>query len=98
VPTTDIAPTEDSLYNFTAAINAVLRYAPLARRRQQTAKQHHAQAPVFGWDVVGATVEQLPPRPDRVRGEDPRYLTQLSTVFLPVRVAYSHPETNSSIY
>jgi hypothetical protein len=52
----------------------VLRYAPLARRRQQTAKQHHAQAPVFGWDVVGATVEQLPPRPDRVRGEDPRYL------------------------
>jgi len=78
--------------------NAVLRYAPLARRRQQTAKQHHAQSPVFGWDVVGATVEQLPPRPDRVRGEDSRYLAQLSTVFLPVRVAYSHPETNPSIY
>jgi hypothetical protein len=53
---------------------------------------------VFGWDVVGATVEQLPPRPDRVRGEDSRYLAQLSTVFLPVRVAYSHPETNPSIY
>jgi hypothetical protein len=62
----------------------VLRYAPLARRRQQTAKQHHAQAPVFGWYVVGATVEQLP-RPDRVRGEDRRYLAQLSTVFQPFR-------------
>ena len=30
--------------------------------------------------------------------KNPRYLAQLSTVFQPVRVAYSHPETNSSIY